>query len=154
VSTAVQILAYNPEHQHWFEKFNRQWIEKYFEMEPLDFQILQNPEKHIIEKGGAIWMASYLGELAGTVALKRVAPALYELTKMAVEEKYQGKKIGQALAETAIVQSKNLGARKIVLYSNTILLPAIALYNKLGFKEIPIDGPYKRTNIKMELILP
>jgi len=29
----------------------------------------------------------------------------------------------------------------------------MALYTKLGFKEIPVDGPYKRTDIKMELIL-
>lgn len=34
-----------------------------------------------------------------------------------------------------------------------MLLPAIALYRKLNFREIPVDGPYKRTNIKMELII-
>jgi ribosomal protein S18 acetylase RimI-like enzyme len=28
---------------------------------------------------------------------------------------------------------------------------ALALYKKLGFVEIPVDGPYKRSDIKMEL---
>ena len=146
----IDILLFQPIHQLWFEKLNRTWIEKYFWMEPLDFLILQNPEDHIIKKGGSIFMASYHKELAGTVALKFVSPGIYELTKMAVDEKYQGKKIGQALADAAIIKSKKMGAEKIILYSNTILQPAIALYKKIGFQEIPVDGPYKRTNIKME----
>lgn len=72
---------------------------------------------------------------------------------MAVNENFRGKKIGRALAEAAIERARNSGARKIILYSNTLLEPAIALYTKLGFHEIPVDGPYKRTNIKMELEL-
>ena len=72
---------------------------------------------------------------------------------MAVDEKFQGKKIGQALADAAIAKAKSLGAKKIILYSNTILAPAIALYRKIGFKEIPVDGTYKRSDIKMELPL-
>jgi ribosomal protein S18 acetylase RimI-like enzyme len=45
------------------------------------------------------------------------------------------------------------GGKRIILYSNTKLETAIALYRKLGFKEIPLDGPYKRSDIKMELLL-
>lgn len=154
VDTAIQILDYVPAHRPWFEKFNRQWIEKYFAMEPPDYEILGTPEEFIIKKGGYIFMASYHGELAGTVALKLAAPGVYELTKMAVDEHFQGKKIGNALAEAAIEKAKEKGAGKIFLYSNTILEPAISLYKKLGFREVPVDGPYKRTNIKMELTIP
>jgi ribosomal protein S18 acetylase RimI-like enzyme len=151
--TTLQILDFEPAHRVWFEKFNRGWIEKYFSMEPLDYDILQNPEQYIIKKGGSIFMASYNGEMAGTVALKFVEPGLYELTKMAVDEKFHGKKIGRALGEAAIARARASGAKKIFLYSNTVLGPAIALYSNLGFQEVPVDGPYKRTNIKMELIL-
>jgi N-acetylglutamate synthase-like GNAT family acetyltransferase len=149
----VSILHYTSAHQPSFEKLNREWIEKYFWMEELDFQVLQHPDEHIIKKGGTILMASYASEIAGTVALKFVEPGIYEFTKMAVDEKFRGKKVGQALAEAAIVTARELGAKKIILYSNTVLEPAIALYRKLGFVEIPVDGPYKRSNIKMELIL-
>lgn len=151
VDTALEILDYHPSHQPWFEKFNRQWIEKYFAMEPLDYQILQNPEQHIIHKGGSVFMASWNGVLAGTVALKKITPEIYELTKMAVDETFRGKKIGHALAVAAIERARNNGGQKIFLYSNTLLEPAIGLYKKMGFREIPVDGPYKRTNIKMEL---
>lgn len=98
-------------------------------------------------------MARYKNEIVGTVALKFVDKGVYEFTKMAVDEKFQGLKIGKQLAEVAIEKAREKKANKIILYSNTKLIPAIALYRKLGFIEIPLDGPYKRSNIKMELIL-
>jgi GNAT superfamily N-acetyltransferase len=153
VKNSVEILEYESAHQEWFEKLNRAWIEKYFFMEPLDFEILQDPDTHLIRKGGRIFMASFNDEMVGTVGLKHLGSGVFELTKMAVDERFQGKKIGRALAEAAIEGAKQSGAKKIILYSNTKLQPAMALYYKLGFKEIPLDGPYKRTDIKMELNL-
>lgn len=149
----VDILEYGAEYQPWFEKLNRAWIEQHFWMEPVDFDVLQHPDKHIIEKGGKILMASYEKEIAGTVALKYVGPGVYEFTKMAVDEKFRGKKIGLALALAAIQKAKELKADRIILYSNTKLQPAITLYRKIGFVEVPLDGPYKRSDIKMELKL-
>jgi N-acetylglutamate synthase-like GNAT family acetyltransferase len=153
METGLHILDYKPEHQSSFERLNREWIEKYFAMEGPDYEILQHPTKFILVKGGSIFMASYNDEIVGTVALKFLSKDVYELTKMAVNENFQGKKIGRALAEAAIARARNSGAQKIILYSNTMLEPAIALYSKLGFQEIPVDGPYKRTNIKMELVI-
>jgi GNAT superfamily N-acetyltransferase len=149
----THIVDFVPAHQAYFEKFNRDWIEKFFWMEPIDFQVLQNPDEHIIAKGGKILMALYDDEPAGTVALKFVEPGVYEFTKMAVDEKFRGKKVGETLALAAIEKARELGAHKIILYSNRILEVAIKLYTKLGFIEVPLDGPYKRSNIKMELPL-
>jgi N-acetylglutamate synthase-like GNAT family acetyltransferase len=149
----LTILEYKPEYQPWFEKFNRDWIEKHFWMEPIDVAVLQNPDEHILKKGGSILMASCDKEMAGTVALKYVEPGVYEFTKMAVDEKFRGQHIGLLLSEAAIIKARQSGAHKIILYSNTILAPAISLYRKLGFKEVPVDAVYKRSDIKMELIL-
>jgi GNAT superfamily N-acetyltransferase len=149
----ISIFEYSTEYQPWFEKLNRDWIEKYFWMEPVDIDVLQAPEEHIISHGGKIIMATCEKEVAGTVALKFVSDGIYEFTKMAVDGKFQGKKIGQALADAAIDKARELGGKKIILYSNTKLKPAISLYRKIGFKEVPLDGPYKRSDIKMELIL-
>ena len=150
-NSIIEIVKYKPEHQPWFEKLNRNWIEKFFWMEPLDFEILQKPEEHIIKKGGEIFMALYQKEISGTVALKFVEPGVYEFTKMAVDEKFQRKKIGEMLAQVAIRHAKQQKAKRIFLYSSTKLKAAIGLYSKLGFVEIPLDGPYKRSDIKMEL---
>jgi len=87
------------------------------------------------------------------VALKYIEPGVFEFTKMAVDEKFQGKKIGEMLAQVAIQHARYQKANKIMLYSNTKLKAAISLYRKLGFVEVPLDGPYKRSDIKMELSL-
>ncbi len=152
-SSVLEIIDYRPEHQPWFEKFNREWIEEQFWMEHIDTAVLQNPEKYIINKGGAILVASFNKEIAGTVGLKLNDDGIFEFTKMAVDKKFRGLKIGQALAEAAIQKAKKLNAEKIILYSNTKQVPAIALYRKLGFVEIANDGLYERGNIKMELTL-
>lgn len=152
-SPILEIIKYKPEHQPWFEKFNREWIEENFWMEHIDTAVLQNPEKYILNKGGAILIARLNNEVVGTVALKHNSDGIYEFTKMAVDKRFRGKKIGQALAEATIQKAKELKAEKIILYSNTKQVPAIALYRKLGFVEIPNDGLYERGNIKMELTL-
>lgn len=152
-SAVLEIIDYQPEHQPWFEKFNREWIEEFFTLEPLDIKVLKNPDQYILATGGAIIMASVDKEIAGTVGLRFLEPGVFEFTKMAVDKRFRGLKIGQALADAAILKAKQLGARKIVLYSNTRQVPAIALYRKLGFVEIYNDGLYERGNIKMELAL-
>jgi GNAT superfamily N-acetyltransferase len=152
MSPVIEITPYRSEHQPWFEKLNRDWIEKYFRMEAIDELVLRNPDEYILQHGGMIYMALYQKEIAGTAALKFVEPGVYEFTKMGVDEKFQGKKIGEALSQAAIAYAKDRKAKKIMLYSNTKLVPAINLYRKLGFKEVPVDGPYKRSDIKMELL--
>jgi N-acetylglutamate synthase-like GNAT family acetyltransferase len=152
-ATNIEIMKYQPEHQPWFEKLNRAWIEQFFWMEPIDFEVLQHPDVHILNKGGDILMASFNKEIAGAAALKYVEPGVYEFTKMAVDEKFRGKKIGRTLVEASIDRAKKLGAKKVILYSNTRLTTAIQLYRKVGFYEVPVDAIYKRSDIKMELPL-
>jgi ribosomal protein S18 acetylase RimI-like enzyme len=153
MENSIQIIDYQPVHQTSFESLNRTWIEQYFVLEPIDLDVLQFPDKHILGDGGAILMAMYNGQIAGTVALKYVSPGVFEFTKMAVHETYRGLKLGKMLAVAAIDRARQLGAGKIILYSNTVLHPAISLYRNLGFVEVPVDGPYKRSNIKMEMHL-
>lgn len=149
----IEIVDYTPECQPWFEQLNRAWIEKYFWMEPIDIAVLQQPEEHIICKGGLIVVAKIDRAIAGVAALKFVEPGVYEFTKMAVDEKFRGLGAGRALAEAAIEKARTFGAHTVILYSNRILENAIGLYKRLGFVELPIDAVYKRSDIKMKLDL-
>ena len=117
-NVVLEMIEYQPEHQPWFEKFNRQWIEEYFWMEPIDFEVLQRPDEYIISKGGKILVATYNKEIAGTVALKFVDAKTYEFTKMAVDSKFRGLKVGQALGEEAISK-----AQKPRSHENYFILP-------------------------------
>lgn len=151
--SVVSIVSFKDEYAPWFETLNRAWIERFFWMEPMDFQILQNPREEILAKGGKIFFALYNDSVVGTVALRYVDERKFELTKMAVDEKFHGRKIGKQLAERAIDAAREMNASEVFLYSNTKLESAIMLYHKLGFIEVPVDGPYKRSDIKMQLLL-
>ena len=152
--SSIIIVEYNSAHQPYFEKFNRHWIEKYFVMEALDEFVLTNPEEAILKTGGAILMALYDGTVAGTVALRKVNESLYEFSKMAVEEQFKRKGIAEALSYACFKRARELGAHEVILYSNRILKPAINLYTKLGFKQVPIGtGEYKRSDVKMTIAI-
>lgn len=111
---------------------------------------MSNPEEAILKKGGAILMALCDGKSAGTVGLKKVNDELFEFSKMAVGENFRRKGIGEALSYASFVRAAELGAKNILLYSNTLNAAAIKLYEKLGFHHLPVEQEvYKRANVKM-----
>lgn len=146
----ISIIDYLPEHQPWFEKFNRAWIEEMFTMEPVDEWVVTNPEKAIIEPGGAILMAAYNGVIAGTVGLRKADEGVFEFTKMAVDDNFRRLGIAEAISYASFIKAKKLGACKVILYSNTKNAGAIKLYEKIGFTHIAVEpGVYERANVKM-----
>lgn len=150
----IQILDYQPQYQPYFEKFNKAWLEEYYTVEPIDEWVLGNPEDAILKDGGRIYFARYLGNIVGTVALKLAEPGVFELTKMAVDKALRGIGAGKLLCRTAIEKAKELGASRLILYSQTRLSTAIGIYRSLGFTEIKLEaGKYARADIKMELPL-
>lgn len=155
-SKDVEIVEYKPEYKEAFKSLNVEWISTYFEMEEADYKALDNPESYILDKGGKILVALYQNEPVGVCALIKMQNSEYdfEMAKMAVSPKAQGKNIGWLLGKAIVNKAKDLGAKKIYLESNTILKPAINLYYKLGFEKVfGISTPYKRCNIQMELII-
>jgi N-acetylglutamate synthase-like GNAT family acetyltransferase len=121
-------------------------------VEPIDEQIFANPNEYIIDNDGYIFFEKLDDEIVGTFALMKVEEGVFELSKMAVDEKFQGKKLGNKMIEFSLDKAKELGAKKVILYSNTALQPAIHLYKKLDFIEVPLGSvDYKRANIKMQI---
>lgn len=79
----------------------------------------------------------------------------FELTKMAVSPDNRGHKIGQKLMQYCIDFAKEKEIPKLIIYSSRKLENAIYIYSKYGFIEIPVETncPYKRCDIKMELVI-
>ena len=62
--------------------------------------------------------------------------------------------IGQAPHEHAIHSAKLMGAKRIILYTNSRLKEALSLYRKYGFHEVKLSGlKYQMTDIAMVLSL-
>lgn len=149
----IEIIDFEPKYRDDFKNLNVEWLEKYFEVEPYDKEVLSNPEKYILEKGGKILFAKLEDKIIGTVALMPKNSS-FELTKMAVTDKIQSKGIGSLLMQKCIDEARNLGLKEIFLFSNTKLDKAINLYKKVGFLEEQFDSSdYKRANIYMTLKL-
>jgi len=151
----ISVVSYEAKYRSAFDSLNRTWIEKYFSIEPADEYLLQNPEATVIDPGGAILIALEDSTAVGVVGLRKISDTEYELIKMAVSDAHQGKGIGAILGKAILEEAAKLGAEKVVLYSNTGLLPALSLYRKLGFVEVPLepDNDYIRSDIKMELLI-
>ena len=148
----IEIVEYKPEHQFYFESLNRAWIEKYFSMEEMDKYVLRYPEEAIINPGGVILIALCEGKVAGCVALRKAGDKAFEFTKMAVDENYQRKGIAEKLSHASFTKAAELGAEVVFLFTNSILKPAITLYEKLGFRHVPLeDSKYKRSDVKMSI---
>jgi DNA-binding MarR family transcriptional regulator/GNAT superfamily N-acetyltransferase len=153
-SKDVQIVPYHSQYKAAFKALNQAWITQWFKMEEADYKSLDHPESYILDKGGYILFALYLGEPVGTCALIRMNDDTFELAKMAVGAAAKGKGIGYLLGHAAMQLAKEKGAKKLYLESNTILKPAINLYHKLGFKKVTgLPTPYERCNIQMEVAL-
>lgn len=148
----IEIIPFENKYAQYFYDLNAEWLEKYFYIEPYDEKVLSNPKKYVLDPGGFIFFAKYNNEIAGVVSLIN-QKTFYELSKMAVSPKYQGLKIGQKLMDFSINFAQSQNWESITLYSHRSLVPAINLYKKIGFKEIPVEenSHYKRSDIKMIL---
>jgi GNAT superfamily N-acetyltransferase len=164
ISDDLRIIEFEMQHAQAFKDLNIAWIAKSFFVEESDERVLSDPKKYFLDAGGRILLAEYKGEIAGTCALMPArmngsgideGADTYELTKMAVDENLRGLKLGYHLGVATLELAKEMGAARVILHSNKEgSAAAIQLYYKLGFTEIPLgDAPWKRANIKMEILL-
>lgn len=152
----MEILPYEPRFREAFCALNKEWITRYFEVEEADLRALEHPQEYILDRGGFIFVGCYKGEPVGVCALLRMDDPEYdyELAKLAVSPEAQGLGLGVRLCEAVIEKARQMGAGKIFLESNTRLHPAIHIYRKVGFRELPKrPSEYKRADIWMELRL-
>jgi len=116
----------------------------------LDFDLhFQNFEKELKEidiqynkpYGGIILVTDRItGEEIGCVGIRKFEDRVAELKRMFVKDTYRNKGLGKVLLDKAIELSRSLGYEKIRLDTLDTMKPAIALYEKFGFKQ---TGAYR-----------
>jgi GNAT superfamily N-acetyltransferase len=149
----IEIVEYLPEHCDRFKEINVQWITRLYVMEEEDIKTVEDPESYVLKAGGKIYIALCNGYPVGTCAYLNLGDGVYEMIKMAVDENYRGLKIGKKIGEVSVRKIKELGAKKIILFSNRSgSAAAIELYRKLGFSEVPLgSSEFIRADIRMEI---
>jgi putative acetyltransferase len=138
-----------------FQRLNEEWITRYFAMEARDVHALEHPDDAILKGGGRIFFSVKGGTPVGCCALVATRDGEFEVAKMAVTAQAQGLGIGRMLLERVIAEARAAGATRLFLNTNTVLTPAIRLYESVGFRHIPAErvtaSEYVRANVFMEL---
>ncbi len=150
----VEIILYSAGWHEAFKQLNLEWLDKFNLREEADMIVLNDPQAQVIDKGGVIYLAKAGVAIVGTAALIHEGHDVYELAKMSVTERWQGKGISKQLLEACLKKAADLGAKKVELFSNHQLQNALKLYEKYGFNYVDVkDSPFETADIKMELIL-
>src|SRR5262245_1143648 len=150
----IKIIPYSEQHRAVFKQMNLEWLDQYHLTESHDLMILNDPEGTVLNNGGSIWMAEVDGRIVGCAGLMKEREGEFELIKMAVTEEYRGRGISKLLIEKCIATAKQIGAKKLSLFSNHQLQRAIGLYEKYGFHHVEVvNSPMETADIRMELIL-
>lgn len=153
MNSRVRIVDYAPRWREDFARLNLEWLERWFTVEPIDREVLGDPEQHILSVGGHILFAIDEHECAvGTVALRQESAGVFELTKMAVAPETRGLGVGRLLMEGAIDVFRRREGRELFLESSSKLGPALALYESVGFRHYPAPRPgshYARADVYM-----
>lgn len=151
VATKFKIVDYSDRYDSAFERLNTEWLERYFRIEAIDRAVLSDPKGNVIDHGGAILYLLHGDEAVGTVALKHQGDRVFELTKMAVTLRYQGRGLGRQLLCAAVDRFTELGGKRLYLESHSSLTPALSLYESAGFRHEPPPRPseYARADVFM-----
>jgi GNAT superfamily N-acetyltransferase len=148
---AVEIIPFESRYRSDFKRLNLEWLSRYFSVEPIDEEVLSDPEA-LLRDGGHIFLARLRGRIVGTCGLLAEGPGIMELSKMAVTDSCQGLGVGRRLLEAALAKYATLGYRRLYLETNAILKPAITLYESVGFRHAPRPGgpsAYARADVYM-----
>jgi putative acetyltransferase len=100
-------------------------------------QIKAFPDKSYKKPDGGFLLASYNGQSAGCVGLRRFDEKSCEMKRMYVSPHFRGLKIAEELCKEIINMAREYGYSKMLLDTNKEMDSAIKLYLKYGFIEIP-----------------
>jgi putative acetyltransferase len=89
---------------------------------------------------GRLLVAWQEGEVAGCVALRPLEPGICEMKRLYVRPTFRGSGLGRTLVDRIIDEAKRIGYARMRLDSLPSMVPAIALYRRVGFRDIPSYG--------------
>lgn len=90
---------------------------------------------------GRLLLAEYDGQLAGCIALHKLELGICEMKRLYLRPQFRGRGLGRVLAERIIAEARRIGYRRMRLDTvEPVMKDAVAMYRKLGFKEV---DPYR-----------
>ena len=103
---------------------------------------------------GRLFLAMETTVAAGCVGLRKLTDDICEMKRLYVQPAFRGQGVGRLLAQSTIQAARECGYKRMRLDTLSSMLPAIDLYQSMGFRPIApyYDNPSDRA-VFMELIL-
>ncbi|MDP2813747.1 MAG: GNAT family N-acetyltransferase [Erysipelotrichaceae bacterium] len=99
-------------------------------------ELLKLPDKYALDDG-RLYIASVDGEVAGCIGLRRLDDTRCELKRLYIRPPFRHLGLGAMLSLRVIHDARQIGYHHILLDTLSSMTPAMNLYQKLGFREIP-----------------
>ena len=153
------IVDYAPQYQANFYRLNEAWIAPNFGMEAEDIDFLSDPQTHLINGGGAVFIAlQSQGQedvVVGSAGLIKMDDETVELVRVAVDASAQGQGLGKQLTLHAIAWAKANGFKRVILESSAkpINARAVALYERLGFRHYTPKPEHRSALARAEVFM-
>ena len=113
-------------------------IDSYFDAGAFEAELAGLPGKYAPPRGRLL-LATLEGQPAGCVALREIDRTRCEMKRMFVYPRWRGQGIGRTLGEAIIRDARSMGYHSMLLDTSIRQAEAIALYRRLGFRDI---APY------------
>ena len=151
----MKIIPYEKKYRKTFVDLNTAWLERFYTVEPFDQDTMDRVEE-LIADGAMVYFAVEGEKVLATCMAMPLSDDVWELCKLAAVDQYTGTGAGSAVFETCMKYAINHGAEKLSLISCRALKPAIHIYEKFGFREVPLDKTFwgaEKADIEMEYVV-
>tara|TARA_Y100001934_G_scaffold49291_1_gene59911 strand:+ start:10944 stop:11423 length:480 start_codon:yes stop_codon:yes gene_type:complete len=108
-----------------------------FDLDFQDFKTeLANLPGAYAKPQGTVLLAECESTVVGCVAVRPLEGGVAEMKRLYVMDAFRGRRLGRLLAQVSINAAREIGYKQMRLDTVAEMIPAIALYESLGFETI------------------
>ncbi len=138
--SGLQIRRFESADQSAVKRFILEGLAEHFQqLDPSLNPDLLDIQGSYIRKGHLFVVALLDDQIVGSGGLVRETSVTGRIVRLSVASKCRRSGIGHAIVRHLIAQAQQMGLTRLVVETNTDWIPAIKLYERLGFREYRRD---------------
>lgn len=151
----MEIIEYQEKYKNDFVKLNTAWLKRFYTVEPFDQDTMDRVDE-LVQNGAMVYLAVENESVLAVCMTMPLSDGIWEMCKLAAVGQYTGTGAGSRVFKACMDYAIANGAKKLSLISCRALKPAIHIYEKFGFREVPLNKEFwgaEKADIEMEYIV-